>query len=210
MTGALGRCMNPPCTSMSGLPASCKSAPGPPVSSQDAVGADRHRLPATDDRGQGDNRNEQLTNVTRALKLLARELDVPVVCPVAAFPGRSRTAATSVRCLGPSGFGRHRAGRGRGDPDVPGGLLPKDGPAGVAEAIVAKQRMGKPNGTKVGGSGCSRSATGPEDWGAINQGEAAQSAEAGIPWRQVFVPCLAESGGDCAGALGWQCLALVR
>ena len=31
-------------------------------------------------RGQGNNRNEQLGDITRSLKLMARDLDVPVIC----------------------------------------------------------------------------------------------------------------------------------
>ena len=54
---------------------------------------------------KGTNRNEQLSNVTRGLKLLARELGSGAL-HCRNCPGRLRTAATSVRYTRPAGFRR--------------------------------------------------------------------------------------------------------
>jgi len=120
---------------------------------------------------KGDNRNEQLSNVTRGLKLLARELDVPVLClsqlsRKVEDRGDKRPMLSDLR----------DSGAIEQDADVVilmfrEDYYRKDGPAGVAEAIVAKQRMGETGTVKLAWRGCYSKFRdmAPEDWAAINQ-----------------------------------------
>ena len=123
---------------------------------------------------KGDNRNEQLSNVTRALKLLARELQVPVIClsqlsRKVEDRGDKRPMLSDLR----------DSGAIEQDADVVILMFReeyyRDGPKGIAEAIVAKQRMGETGTIKLAWQGHhSRFRDlAPEDWAVIN--EAAQS-----------------------------------
>lgn len=123
---------------------------------------------------KGDNRNEQLSNVTRGLKLLARELDVPVVClsqlsRKVEDRGDKRPMLSDLR----------DSGAIEQDADVVilmfrEDYYRKDAAPGVAEAIVAKQRMGETGTVKLSWRGCySRFRDlAPEDWQAINEAAA--------------------------------------
>jgi replicative DNA helicase len=123
---------------------------------------------------KGDNRNEQLSNVTRALKLLARELQVPVIClsqlsRKVEDRGDKRPMLSDLR----------DSGAIEQDADVVILMFReeyyRDEPKGIAEAIVAKQRMGETGTIKLAWQGHhSRFRDlAPEDWAVIN--EAAQS-----------------------------------
>ena len=120
---------------------------------------------------KGDNRNEQLSNVTRALKLLARELHVPVIClsqlsRKVEERGDKRPLLSDLR----------DSGAIEQDADVVILMFREeyyraDAPKGIAEAIIAKQRMGETGTVKLAWQGHhSRFRDlAPEDWAAINQ-----------------------------------------
>ena len=77
----------------------------PPV---DAVAAQVRESPA---RSVGD--------LTRNLKILARELEVPVVCGIAAEPRCRDAVRQTSDARGPPRIGRHRTGRGPSDVHLP-------------------------------------------------------------------------------------------
>ena len=46
-----------------------------------------------------ENRVQEISEITRNLKIMAKELNVPVIAPGASFPeARRRTAQTTARC----------------------------------------------------------------------------------------------------------------
>ena len=58
----------------------------------------------------GDNRQQVVSDISRALKIMAKELNVPVVC-LSQLSRATRAAPTSGPCSPTCGVGRHRAGR---------------------------------------------------------------------------------------------------
>lgn len=75
--------------------------------------------------GNSDNRATEISDVTRSLKILARELNVPIILLSQLSRGpESRTSNGHRPIMGrPARIGRNRAGRGRDHPAVPPGCL---------------------------------------------------------------------------------------
>ena len=110
---------------------------------------DHRRLPAADaGRPSADSRVEQVGQISRGLKILARELSVPVIAVSQLNRAPEQRPGQAAAALGPARERPDRAGRRPRDVHLPRRVLqPGDrGRQGIAEIIVAKHRNG-PTGT---------------------------------------------------------------
>ena len=82
---------------------------------------DRDRLPAAHvgHAAQGENRATEISEISRSLKAMAKELDVPVVALSQLNRARRAAARPAPGDVGPARVGRHRAGRRRDPVHLP-------------------------------------------------------------------------------------------
>ena len=95
--------------------------------------------------GRNDNRQQEISTISRGLKALAKELDIPVIAlsQLSRAP-EQRTESHRTEALGLERVGLHRAGRRPGGVHIPRGDV-QDRPTrnkGVADLIIGKQRNG--------------------------------------------------------------------
>ena len=105
------------------------------------------RLPAADDRSRrAENRQVEVSEISRGLKILARELEVPVVA-LSQLSRGLEPRQDKRPCCRTSESRAHRAGRRRRPLHLPREQYNPDAPidrGAMAEIIVAKHRNGRP------------------------------------------------------------------
>ena len=90
-----------------------------------------------------ESRQQEVSEFSRAIKLLAKELEVPVIAICQLNRGPEQRTDKKPQMSRPSRVRLDRAGRGHGDPAAPRGAYEKESPrAGEADFIVAKHRNG--------------------------------------------------------------------
>ena len=71
----------------------------------------------------GENRQQAVSDISRMLKIMAKELQVPVLCLSQLSRANEKRDDKRPHAVRPPGVRRHRAGRGHRDVPVPGRLL---------------------------------------------------------------------------------------
>ncbi len=94
--------------------------------------------------GTKENRATEISEISRGLKALAKELHVPVIAHFAAQSRRRAAHRQEARDVGPARVGRHRAGQRPDPPDLPRRAVYDQNTTrrGIADIIIAKQRNG--------------------------------------------------------------------
>ena len=76
-------------------------------------------------RGRVENRQQEISAISRSLKALAKELDVPVIALSSSRARRRRAPDKRPQLSRPARIGRHRAGRRHRDVHLPRGAVPR-------------------------------------------------------------------------------------